>query len=202
MDNPTRSMAETIADQIAEIEAARNLAEVRLAALTEICRRFIGNLSGAIDALHEDDDPAQLAQDAAPASVPAAPTAEPRPSREDSRRRNDAIDTAVLSILTESRGSEVTVATISGRLMVEGMSATGRDVSMSLQRLLKSNADVRPGAKKGYWTVVAPTPTPENGTLAAQEIAEPEDDASALEEGVVRGDAWPSPDGPDEYARF
>jgi hypothetical protein len=123
-------------------------------------------------------------------------------SREESKRRNDAIDKAVLSVLTERRGEEITVSTIAGLLAVEGMDVVGRDVSISLQRILKAPRvgwNLIPG-KKGRWRAEAKLETSqpaENGTHAEDHVAEepvaPEDDASALEEaGVVAGGADPT----------
>jgi hypothetical protein len=188
-----------IGEQVAEIEAASRLAETRLAALTEICQRFIAGLSGAIEGLYADDDPAQLAQDAVPVPVATVAVPEPRMSREESRRRNAAIDTAVLSVLTEEAGSDVRVVFIAKRIVLDGMTVSEREVSQSLQRLVKRNdVDVRPGLKKGYWTAVAMTATQptENGTPVARQYAEepsvepaplPSEDALEEMAGVVAG---------------
>lgn len=196
--------ARTITEYMDSLEIAKANAEVHLAALGEACRRAIVDLSGALEALANGHQATPHAQDAAPTPAPLpADTTVHRMSREESKRRNDGIDKAVLSVLTEDAGADVRVAFIAKRIVLDGMNVTEREVSQSLQRLVKLGAAVRPGSKKGYWTAVAMTQPAENGMHAEHHAAEestPEDTAAALEEaGVVRGDEWPSP---DEYTRL
>jgi hypothetical protein len=202
MDNPTRSISETIAEQIAALEAAKTEAEDRLSALTMTCELAITNLTNALVALTDPGTPVvQPAQEAKPAPIPASPAElKPAPAM---------IDAAVLRILHDppTGGGAMRVSTITSALTkMEGFGAVdGRAVSQSLQRLHKANLGavaVRPTTPKGYWIAadlkgMRPAEQPaENGTHAEHHVVEehaPEDDAAALEEaGVVRGDAWPS----------
>jgi hypothetical protein len=206
MDNPTRS----IADQVAALEAAREAAEDEVTTLKDALAKVRDYLTAVLDGRAEaqDFDPADVSDTPAMQQHAAAIVAEtiaadpPRMSRDESKRRNDGIDKAVLSVLTENAGTDIRVASIAEFIkLVDGIAVTGREVSSALQGLRnRVGVGVRPGAKKGYWTVVAATPAQENGAPAAQDIAEPEapsasdeDGASALEEaGVVAGGADPA----------
>jgi hypothetical protein len=202
MDNPTRSISETIAEQIAALEAAKTEAEDRLSALALTCELAITNLTNALVALTGNDAPSDLTQEAKPAPIPSTP-AEPKPAPA-------MVDAAVLRILHDppTGGGAMRVSTITSSLteMERFGAVDGRAVSQSLQRLHKTDLGtvaVRPTTPKGYWIAadlrgMRPSEQPaENGTHVEHHVAEepvaPEDDASALEEaGVVRGDEWPS----------
>jgi hypothetical protein len=198
MDNPTRS----IADQVAALESAREAAEDEVTTLKDALAKVRDFLTAVLDGRAEAQDFEPAAEQSETAPTPPAPTPDPRLSREESKRRNDAIDKAVLSVLAEVHGEELSVATLAGRLVAEGMAVDSRGVSMSLQRILKAPRvgwNLIPG-KKGRWRAEAKLETSqpaENGTHAEHHVAEepvaPEDDASALEEaGVVAGGADPA----------
>jgi hypothetical protein len=180
-------------------------------ALAKVRDFLTAALDGRAEAQDFDpaDEPQSVPDHAAPAAQP-----EPRLSREESKRRNDGIDKAVLSVLAEVHGEELSVATLAGRLVAEGMAVDSRGVSMSLQRILKAPRvgwNLIPG-KKGRWRAEAARSV-ENGTHTEHRLdpEEPpydpadgeaklpaagsvdEDDASALEEaGVVAGGADPT----------
>lgn len=177
--------ARTITEYVDALETAKADAEHHLTTLGEACRRAIVDLSNALEALTNGHQPAAHVQE--PEAAPQSAAPEPRMSREESKRRNDGIDKAVLSVLTECRGEELTVATIAGRLVTEGMFVDNRGVSVSLQRILKAPRlgwSLVPG-KKGRWRAEAKLETPqpaENGTrteprrFGADPITTPDDD--------------------------
>lgn len=212
--------ARTITEYVDALETAKADAEHHLTTLGEACRRAIVDLSNALEALTNGHQSAPHAQE--PEAEPQSAAPEPRMSREESKRRNDGIDKAVLSVLTECRGEELTVATIAGRLATEGMAVDNRGVSISLQRILQRilkeprlGWSLIPG-KKGRWRAEAKLETSqpaENGTHAEHRLdpeeppfdpadgeaklptagSDADEDASALEEaGVVAGGADPT----------